>query len=433
MMEIMVKTYDEFAAYLLKLRSDRRMSGNDLGAAVGKSPEYIGGWERENRRINKAVLHAVCNILKLTEPERRKLFDLADARNLPKDARRPSSPAEQIQLNLAQALSEIEHTELPQDISNDILEFHDAAGWLLSWYAAIGVEGCDFTALDWPEYVRLHKIIIPHAPPKIPVDEFLPADLANLDQLGELNETTAHQLGERLATAYYRWLLSDLERCRTAAQGLKRWSLSDEPGYGLVASFRFADSDANDIFGIDLVTCGAIRTVAKRELAASMWEWSNFRPKDDPFKYYPHVTDADVDTATLPYLTFARAAVTMQRPLTKRMLQGARDARYVIQTPAWESPPIDVEMYTLYAIAVEQIPIQEVDALSEADLAGKIEAAKRRMLSDLRRALELSEAADTAAPEPAASPTKAPAIPKPRKPSKPKRKASNKKKGKRSK
>ena len=284
----MPKTFDEFGEYLAKLRTERRLSGQALGNAVGKSDDYIGGWERENRPINKSVLAKVGDVLGLTDIERRELFRLADLRAAPiGDRHFYSLLAANNDPIVFRALVEVDHEWAGEPKHLDAIRAVESlreAMWVIAGVGRVLATVAaahthilpPFSHVRWPKLLVQAERVPPSDPAAVVVDlsrwDVIPA----LDVAEPANPWSdafnVASLSEGMAFKYRQAVFLDLDRARQAASLLQYWSLRTV-GASCYLTLRFRHADLQDKFGATHVHWKELSDSAHRSLA--LWLWLN--------------------------------------------------------------------------------------------------------------------------------------------------------------
>jgi len=336
----MVKACDEFGEFLGRVRKRAGVTVKTLGNAVGKSDDYIGGWIRNPRAVNRIVLNHVSDVLDLNIAERVELSRLADLRIQSKWHIPARSIEAQVQLNLAQALSEIDF-EIPKNLSGSVGVMPGyTASWSLSRYAAMHMDAYAPDRCGWPERIATERIITPsnpeekrHSIPRELIEEKMP----QLQHLLRIERQQAFYLALDMAEVYSRFLFSDLERAREVAGALHHWSLVEAQGVepAVTLTFRDVRHQAHNVPGI---TWNMASFADKRDLAGYLWESANTRSKLDELRRYPYRFQ-EADHIVLNTYRSARFYVAAGGKISASMdeLEKTRAALYVARSNAWSS------------------------------------------------------------------------------------------------
>lgn len=364
MMATMREAADEFGRYLRKLRRERKWGSTGLSEAVGKHRTYIGLWEKDaSVKVNRAVLHQVCEALKLSEPEKQQLFSLADRRNRPAGVTEQLSETDRMLVNVHAALSEVPYT-LPDDIAGKpqgLWLLGECGSSLLTYWAIIGPE-YGVEKFHWPDDIYENKIVDSSWRKDAAIDfppELMATFAPRLKVPNDLTEAAARTIGEAMADLIRRYYLSDLDRCREAAHALRRWSLVDDDEAGLIVQFRSVNPDEGpdvpwpgmfpsdrqsrqrrsappDPIGIHGVRLPIAESYLRRDVIAHVWEGLSGRKRIDPLGEYPHQFDF-IDSTIYPTYILAKGFLSDRKPLGKMWLQSFRDALYILRSTAWGS------------------------------------------------------------------------------------------------
>lgn len=331
---------DEFGKYLRSLRKKRGVPADRLSLTLGKSKVYVGDWERKaNLRPNREVLIRVAEVLQLTEPERRKLFRLADQRSAPQMVMLQNPFGADANANLLHELLQIDGHEWaaepkePTPEHQPESELLEAVGWVLARHAATTDILPPFTHIAWPEeLVRIgalppvDKAVFPDGAPEqhqIPYSLFTGGPIKRL----ELEDIANHSVV--MAHAYRDLLFGDSDRTRDIVKVLQWWSCRSD-GLTTRLTMRFRTTDIQEAYGVDDVDMDVVSAVGERSLAFYLWLfWRKGRTQKPPPLWFCDLDSSDVNALT----TVGRAH---PHTLRTRHDRGAlRDALYTMQSPFW--------------------------------------------------------------------------------------------------
>jgi len=270
----MPRTCDEFGEFLYRLRTAKGYSAKSLSLAVGKSPSYIGGWERYSRPVNKSVLQRVADELSASAWERQRLFQLADVRNSPDEAKAlyGTDPG----ANLVHALLSLDNYEKPEGIdapparSTFTASLANAAGWVLAlWAINSGRDDFDFESLIWPDDVYELGLVnrrkqAGDSKDRRIIDDRLRNDIDITARMGDA-PLVQNSFAQAMAEAYRDWLFAHTDRALECVRCLYFWSIQrgvNEP----VLTLRFTDAADDDRFRVDGISCDVVEQVNKRQV-----------------------------------------------------------------------------------------------------------------------------------------------------------------------
>ncbi len=334
------KPPDEFGSYLRSLRNKRHMPGDRLSAKLDKSKTYIGDWERNaNLRPNREVLIRVAEVLQLAEPERRKLFRLADQRAVPQAAMLQNPFGVDAHANLLHELLRIDGYEWPAEPKEPTPEHQpesellDAIGWVLARHAATRDILPPFTHIAWPEdLVRIGALppvdatVFPDGAPEqfqIPYSLFTGGPINRL----ELEDVANHSVV--MAHAYRDLLFGDLDRTREIVKELQCWTCRGD-GLTTRLTLRFRTTDAQEGYGVNDVDMDVVSAVGERSLAFYLWlGWRKGKRQKSRPLWFCDLDSTDMNALT----TVGRAHPDTLR--TRRDRGVLRDALYAMQSPFW--------------------------------------------------------------------------------------------------
>lgn len=316
----------------------------------------------------------MADVLDLNTAERLELYRLADLRIHPTGPLPISNIQRQAQLNLRQALSEIDH-DMPTNISGTAIGILGyAAAWSLSRYAAMDIAEYAPDRFAWPESIATEKIITPSVPEdqRHPIPpELIEENMPQLTHSLRIEQQQAFYLGLDMAEVYIRCLFSDLERTREVVGALRRWSIAEQEDSTptVTLTFRDVDRQSHNIPGIKPDTA---LLADKRDLAGYLWESANTRGERDELRHYPYRFE-DIDRVVLSTYGFARFYIAIKGRIwvSTADLHNVRSSLYVVRSKTWSSAGAfqDTIRRHLSRVHAETLHLYADDLMDDDDLA----------------------------------------------------------------
>jgi len=330
----------------MKLRRDRGLSARALSMKLGLAESYLHKWEHDaGRRVSREVLARVAEVLELGDPQRRELFRLADARDVPEHARHLYDSPNRFLQNIDQAIRSVDHPAECEELPSSEWEtFIEAVAWTLAHRATENDTPETWLAdrILWPPVVYRHGIRTENPDwigdrPRIDVAHLFERHFPVAPD-AELTPEAITAIGSGMAAVWCAWTCESIDRCLELVKAIRRWSVRSTPDLGPVATLTFATTADQEAYGATGIACSAITRAHSGAIAQELYEDANLHKVGEPGRHYVHALrpiDAVVPGAF--QAAFYYMNLNARSPMKASVLRSIETALYLVCSDLWHS------------------------------------------------------------------------------------------------